>query len=366
MLRLMADNIKPGMKLARDICTVDGRTILVAGVIITEKQIDVLRKWQINSIYVTNPILEIPEVGEAIQEKTRKKVAKAIEKIFDSAENTRLYSLDGEQRALVKSIIEDVVGSKLVLVHLAQISRHQDDGLTHAVNVAILSTITAMAMSDYNRDNLYVLAIGALLHDIGKIFVPKDLFKKEDPTVEDLEIIRNHTNYGFEVLRRLENFSLVAAHIALQHHENHNGSGFPDKKKGEEIHLFARIVAIADRFDNLVAGGLKMHTAYEAIATGNEIFFDPKITEAFLSRIAVYPVGTFVRITEGNIGIITQVVPKMQHRPKVRVIADKNNQLYAEAYEINLASQTYLTYFIEEILSEEETVALLQQNKLFA
>ncbi|MDR3562141.1 MAG: HD domain-containing phosphohydrolase [Negativicutes bacterium] len=365
MLRLAIEFIRPGMELARDILGKEGQTVLTAGVKLIPRHIEILQKWDIASAYIVNPLFELPSVDEVMQEKVRNKVLQSVKSIFDKAAKVGTFNLAGEHQEQVKTIIKEVVLKRSNIIHLAQINRHRDDGLTHSINVAVLSTVIAVTMG-HNRDNIYPLTLGALLHDFGKVFVPKNILAKPALTQDEFEVLNNHTVYGYEALKKIEGFPLLAAHIAFQHHERFDGSGFPRKLAGNDITTFARIVSVANEFDNLVAGtagipGMEMHLAYEAIVAQVNSAFDPDVAKAFLSKIALYPVGTYVHLTTGQVGVVTKVVPLAQHRPSVKIIADESG-LLAQSVDIDLVSRENLTMFIKDVLNDSEKATLLEKS----
>ena len=160
----------------------------------------------------------------------------------------------------------------------------------------------------------------------------------------------------------------MAAHIAWQHHEKIMGQGYPRKITGKDIHELAKIVAVANAYDNLIADspqkkGMQPHLAYEAIVSGVNVDFDAAVAEAFLRRIALYPIGTLVKLTTGKIGVVTGVTPKMQHRPIVEVIADENSRLLPETFVLNLADIENLTIFVTEVISDMAAVDFLKRNR---
>lgn len=123
----------------------------------------------------------------------------------------------------------------------------------HSVNVATIAGVIGIAKG-YRPQQLLDLGIGALLFDIGMTQLPDELWRKKgELTKEETEIVRRHTYLGFELLRRQRNISLFSAHCALQHHERCDGNGYPRPLSGDDIHEYARIVAIADVFDALTS-----------------------------------------------------------------------------------------------------------------
>jgi len=369
MFKMALEYVEPGMQLARDIYGDDGKIVLSTGATINKRQISILENWGICYIYVNNPLITLPPISEVVEETTRIQAANLMRDIFDKTQKSGLYQLTSEMSKIVNEVILGVLRNRLAIIHLAQIHRHHNDLFAHSVNVSILSTMTAVSLGISNSQDLSSIAVGSMLHDIGMIAVPPRIIAKRDSLrPEELELLEGHTVHGFEILRKVRGFPLLAAHIAFQHHERFDGLGYPRKISGEEIHLFARIVAVAEEYDNLVADrpdnkGLAPHVAYEKIVAGVNSLFDPNVTTGFLSKIALYPIGTMVKLTTGQIGVVSAVTARLQHRPRVEIITDPKGVLLYKPYSIDLSDKEHLTIFIEDILSDSAAAEFLNKNQ---
>lgn len=369
MLRIALEYLRPGMMLGRDIYGTDSRIILAAGVTLNEKYIEHLRKWNVVSVHIKNPLIELPAVDNVIQETTRIKALQITQAALDKTYKTGYFTHSNNTKEIVSSIISQVLEKRHTLIHLAQIHRHHDDLLSHSINVCILSTLTAIALGIQERSELTIITLGAMLHDIGLIMIPKTILTKAEPlTLEEQEIFQSHTKLGFEILRKNRDIPLLVSHIAFQHHERFDGNGYPRKIAASEINKLAHIVAIANEYDNMVADrpgqkGLETHVAYESIVAGVNTVFEPTMAKAFLSRIALYPVGTMVKLTTGEVGAVTKVTPLLQHRPEIQVIIDSNQTFLDQPYTIDLASKESLTIFIDNVLSDADALDLFLRLK---
>ena len=358
MVRLAVEYLSQGMELGRDIYDADCRVILVKGAILSDRHIEILKKWNITSVYISNPSIKLPLVDELLEEQTRHKAIKIIKKSFSEFTKGSRFILTGEQQEIIKSVVDAVMKKHQTILHLSQINRHHDDLFTHSLNVAMLSAVTAVAVGTREKNDLQVLVLGALLHDVGKLIIPKHILNKVGPlTIEEEEVFQSHTQCGFDILRKDPEIPLLAAHIAYQHHEQFNGKGYPRQLAGTGILSFARIVSIANEYDNLIADkpgqpGLKMHVAYETIVSGVNTLFEPEAAKCFLSRIALYPVGTMVRVTTGHIGVVIGVTPQLQHRPIIKLLTDQTDELLLEPKVMDLAALDNLTVFIQEIIGD--------------
>jgi HD-GYP domain-containing protein (c-di-GMP phosphodiesterase class II) len=172
---------------------------------------------------------------------------------------------------------------------------------------------------------LVELGIGALLHDIGKILVPQDVLNKPE-NLEDDEygILKLHTIRGYEALKHTKQFSEASLEAILSHHERCDGKGYPMGKSKDQLHVYAKIVSVADVFDAVTADKVyrKKEDPYRAmhlIIDELDTKFDREIVKKFLKVVGYYPLGLYVTLNNGEYGVITKV---HQNRPTVRILYD--------------------------------------------
>src|SRR5690606_21216738 len=145
-------------------------------------------------------------------------------------------------------------------------------------------------------------------------------------TDEEFAEVKKHPEYGFEVLRTIFEINLLSAHVAYQHHERLDGSGYPRGLKGDEIHLWARLTAVADVYDALTADrpyrkALRPDQALKLLREDAPHRLDERAVYYLIRHLAVYPEGTIVRLNNGHIGIVVRQTADPA-KPVVRVIAD--------------------------------------------
>ena len=226
---------------------------------------------------------------------------------------------------LFSTMMEELLSKKNILVNLVDIKSMDNYTYQHSVNVAVLSLILGLRLK-LNRIELQDLCIGALVHDIGKILTPKSILLKEDTLTEsELEIMRQHTTKGFDYIKNIPEVTAMSRAIALQHHERYDGSGYPEGRKGEKIHKFGRIVAIADVYDALTSDrpyrrALSPSEALEYIMAGGASQFDYEMVKTFAQVIVPYPEGTLVALSTGEYAVVEEVFQNYPLRPKVKII----------------------------------------------
>lgn len=350
--QLSINRINNGDVLGRTIYSHDGRVLLGRGVALTDLYTNRLRDLGINIIYIDDEETKDIQIEDVISEEHRREAMISLE---HSAEAVRIgKDFDGFKiKKAVNNIIEDIFSQKDIFLSLADMRSYDNQVFAHSVSVCVLATILGKA-AGLEKENLEALAIGALFHDIGTIKLPKELLCKREPfTPKELELYKTHTEEGFEILRVKRELSLLSAHIAFQHHEWMNGTGYPRELAGDRIHNLAQIVGLADFYDNLVndSPGSSRILPYEAIevvmgAANN--FFPHDLVVTFLKHIAAYPTGCTVKLNTGEIGIIVDQNKSLPMRPIVRVLLGNEELSSVKAKEYNLVEER--TAFIESIL----------------
>lgn len=352
MRQVGVNSLKIGDVLGKTIYSSKGRILLGKGVKLTPLYIGKLRDMGISIVYIEDDRFNDVVVEDVITEEHRREAMEIIER---SSQAVRLgKDLDGfELKKMINKIVEEILFKKDILLNVMDIRSRDNQMFAHSINVCVLSTVLGKAML-LDKEKVETLAIGALLHDIGMMQLdPKLLNKTEDLSPEEIEQVKTHTTLGFEELRKRKEFSLVVAHIAFQHHEHLNGSGYPRHLKEGEIHPLAQIVGLADLYDKLTTdhSGLKRvmpHEACEILMGLVGKVFPLDIVRLFLKNIAAYPTGVTVRLNTGEIGVVVDQNPSMPSRPVVRVFEDTEFSA-GKAKEYDMIQ--HRTVFISEVLS---------------
>ena len=335
MIRLPVRKLKQGMIVAQSIFNKHGASYLVKGQPISPEYISHLEHIGIQMVSVTseNPNFHLPPPEDVVQETTR---ITAIEKVYDafqSVEETGRLDADAMLNVSDK-ILMDIIQRKENLVQLTDIRLHDTYTFAHCVNVAILSAMLGM-LCRYSKDDLKLLTLGAMLHDLGKIRIPSNILNKNGRLADDeFKVIKSHPAEGAARIKEMERLlpspGILAA-IAAQHHEHVDGCGYPAGLTGEKIHRFAKIVAIADVYDALTSER-PYKKAYAPSVTHNIMVnvnkgqFDDELLKLFFNNVAIYPVGTIVKTNHG-IGIVKSCEFGSTEMPEVVVFATSDGKL---------------------------------------
>ncbi|MNE10038.1 Cyclic di-GMP phosphodiesterase response regulator RpfG [compost metagenome] len=345
-MRFMSvEDIETGQLLGRTVYSANGTVLLSAGVQLTVYMISTLKRIGVTMLYIKDSNFEDVEIEDILSEGTKQAIFHEMSETLEAIRSGKEWSTR-KISATVDTLLTDVLNNKEVLLQLTEIRTKDNAAYIHAVNVCLLTSMIGLNMG-LNYTQLKDLAIGALLHDIGKSLPLPDGADKDDPK-------NHHTWRGFELLKHKREFNLLIAHTALQHHEQLNGSGLPRGLDHEAIHLFAKIVAVANTYDNLISGegsnegrALLPHEACEKLMASSERELDRDVLVEFTRIVSVYPTGTSVRLSTKETGVVVSQHRGLPGRPVVRIVHGSGEDM--EVREVDLANET--TLFIEAVLA---------------
>lgn len=308
----------------------DRRIFLRSNVPLTGQMIDRIQKLGFQGVYISDDLSKDLVVANLISDKLKYKAKKEVKTLFIQVENQKKTMITNQMDVIgsvIGDIVDEILYNRNIMVNVVDLRTFDDYTFSHSLNVAVLSVIMG-AVLDLNRSILKELAMGALIHDIGKVFVDKTIINKPDKlTPEELAEVRKHSQYGFDYLSAHCKIPDNAMKAVLSHHEQLNGKGYPNGLKGEDIHLFGRIICVADVYDALSSDrpyrrAMLPSDAVEYIMGGYNTMFDPRVVAAFVRKVAPYPVGTCVRLSTGQTGIVVQNFESSCLRPMVRLIEE--------------------------------------------
>ena len=360
--RIPLTHLRPGMVTAKNVFCADGRILIGAEVELTERYIQHLLHFKILSVYIRNPYFEDAIPPEIISENSRVKLIQAVQQQFIAIRENKKWN-PAQFVALAEKIVAEVGENAQSMVQLTDIRSHNEFTFGHSVNVAVLCVLIGFALK-YPQPNLVEVALGGLLHDVGKMKIaPEILNKPAKLTAGEYQIMQTHAELGFEILRNTSSYIIPRKVIlmAFQHQEKPDGTGYPRKLLSEEIHEYAKIVAVADVYDAITSDrpyhrGLFPHEAAMLLAEGMGKQFDVDVLTAFLTRVAIYSIGSVVELSTGEIGVVTNVSWGMQNRPTIRLMLDKSGKPLDRKIIVDLLEHSAIE--IERVLGEEDMAVL--------
>lgn len=354
MRLLMINQVSPGAKLGKTLYREDGRVLLHRGTELTGGYLETLAKVGYQALYVLDPHAEDMPPSEPISERTRQEAIQAVRATFRRVREPN-RSLDQEwtsRRILYNtatSIISELQGNRDLNLQIAELRTMSSYTFDHSVNVCILGIALAERLG-MPQSRLADLAMGLLLHDVGKTMITRESVHAHEGAerIED-ESYRQHPRLGFDVLQQLGNTLTGPARIiALQHHERYDGSGFPKGLVGNDIHEFAQVAAIANTYDNLIHDASQGRPsppdqAMEYLMASGGSHFNHRMVAEFLKLLVPFPLETTVRLSTQEEGLVVAVDRGLPMRPTVRVTADPSGTVRQRPYELDLRRHPDIT-----------------------
>lgn len=354
-MRLISlDVLKPGMVIAKSIWNEAGRPLLQKDVVVSQTLINRLQQLNIKYVYIEDEISKGIEVQESIPVEKRlgtvKKITESFNKIKGLEGKKVSYILDNQSQEigkLVDGLLEAILDSKEMLTVLTDSYIYDEYLYQHSFQVTLYSIAIAKELG-YSYKEIKLIGIGAILHDVGKLQIPTSiLFKPGKLTDEEYEMMKQHAQFGFDILRNLHTISLLVAHCAYQHHERLDGSGYPRGLVDKDIHPYAKIIAVADVFDAVTSDRVYRNKmlpsqGIQLIESGSGVMFDAKVVEAFKRSIVHYPNGTILLLSDGRRGIVAKQNVNNSGLPFVRIF-EENNSILKSTYMLNLEEHPQVT-----------------------
>ncbi len=327
--------LKNGDIIARDIISYDGGLLLREDTHFREVFKQKLLERNIFEVYIEDELSKGIEPIEIISPQIRRKIGKDIQQEFEKLQENLQVDIGCLKE--VSSLLIEEIQQKELICELQDLKVNDQYTYEHCIAVAILTTLVCNKLGL----NLYLkeqIVMGALIHDIGKMILPKDILNKPDKlTSEEYNLIKTHTEIGYKMIKDRAEFNAVTKLAVLCHHEREDGSGYP-LGKGTDLHIGAKIVGACDLYHALISDrcyrqGLPINEVFTVAQTEP---INSKIRSIIEGTFAYYPVGSIVKLNTGQMAIVEKNYAKDIKRPLVRVIEETNKQ---SGYKINLQDE---------------------------
>ena len=349
MLRVPVHKLQPGMVLARGIAFPRDprRLLLKRDGKITADLLPRLEQLGIEEVWVRYPALEFLEemINDELEDHRREVYARVRETFVRIVPGSPCeLDVDRFQES-IRDLFVSLNDNNRGHVLLGKLDAHDNYLLSHSANVCYLALLLGMKTSGYvsskglarcgaaDAADLQHLALGCLLHDVGKLRVPLEILNKPGRlTEEEMEIIRRHPRDGYEMVKG--QIPEAAADIVLNHHQRFDGRGYPSRidvvrgeptapPAGEEIPIFSRIATIVDVYDAATSRRVYSRAkppvqVLHEMRTWCEGFFDPQLEQAFYEIIPPLPIGQVVRLSDGSEAVVIDFDPRHPAQPRVQ------------------------------------------------
>lgn len=334
--------LRIGMKVGDNLFNQQGDLMLSYGTVLTEDYIESIDRLKYNGIYIEDDISEDIAIINVVSDKIRNQTIKGIKSVFLDLENNSHNVKESfeKTRFNIEQIVDEICNNPNLMINMVDMKVFDDYTYFHSVNVAVLSIVLGVGLG-MEKEELCNLGYGGLLHDIGKVFINKNILNKQGRlTHEEAEEIKKHSEMGCEHIKKGFGVSHSSYMGILDHHEKYGGGGYPNNLQADKIAWYGRIISVADVYDALTSDrpyrkSLLPSEATEYIMASVMTQFDPKVVDVFVQKVAPYPVGTCVKLSDGNMGIVVENRECFGLRPKIRIFK-VNEQFIDEPYVIDL------------------------------
>lgn len=254
----------------------------------------------------------------------------SIESIFVSAAAGNAIDISKLKKA-VDPMIRSISRNPDACIWLARMKQEDHYTYQHSLGASIWAVSLGRQLG-LPKSDLRSLALGALLFDVGKLQLDKNLLSAERQlTVEEFDKVKGHVQLGVDAIKENGVLNQDVIDMVASHHERHDGSGYPRGIKGDSIPVFARIAAIVDCYDAITshrsyARGIPPAQAIKKIYEWRDIDFQSELVEEFIQAIGIYPAGSLVELSTGEIAVVAAEYPTRRLRPRVMVLLDENRK----------------------------------------
>ncbi|PHV72010.1 hypothetical protein CS063_00605 [Sporanaerobium hydrogeniformans] len=343
------EGIKEGDIIGRDIVGYDGGVLLKKNSKFKEAFREKLLERNITTIYIDDEISKDIEINPIMDMETMRKITEDVKKEFAKLEKVTEINCE-----LLEQVADEIISglsSRDVALEIMDLKVNDTYTYEHCISVALLTAVVCRKMN-LRQDIVHRIVLGALLHDIGKIIMPKNCLNKPGAlTTEEYDMIKAHVEIGYSMIKENDKISPITKLIVLCHHEREDGTGYP-LGKGEEIHVGVKIVAACDVFHALFSDrpyriGMDIS---QAITVARREKLNPEIRAIIEETLAFYPVGSAVILSNGDIALVEKNYRQDVKRPLVKVIYNYNSKMKLN-YKINLQEheELYILKKLEDI-----------------
>ncbi|PKG80902.1 phosphohydrolase [Colwellia sp. 75C3] len=305
---------------------------------ITHLTVDPSRQKQVEKI---DKIL--PEVKEKITPAKSKKTGNGISldqemnkasKLYDDAKSLQHKILNNltehktinvlEAKESTDAIVDSIFRNKDALSCMTRLRIKDEYLVEHSLNVSILMALFAKHLA-FDREIIEQLALGAFLHDIGKVLVPPEILHKPGKlTPQEYDVMKSHVDLGMQVLKESPDLPELVLEVVQQHHERLDGKGYPNQLNEQKITQYGRMIAIVDSYDAMTAervykAGMHPIKAFKILMNDAPNSYDNTLVEQFVNCLGIYPIGTLVKLTSGKLGLISRLNTSQPLQPCIRV-----------------------------------------------
>jgi HD-GYP domain-containing protein (c-di-GMP phosphodiesterase class II) len=253
---------------------------------------------------------------------------------------------------VIQNMIDLMMVDEPLFLALSTVRIHDDYTYTHSINVALLSMYLGKQIG-LSRSSLERLGICGILHDIGKIEIPKRILNKPGKlTNKEFEEVKKHSINSVRMIVKIDASQHRKSGLLLppfEHHIKYDLSGYPQSRRKKPLSLFGNIISIADVYDALTSqrvyrlNTLSPDFALAMMAKNAKKAFDPILLKVFINMLGIYPIGTILQLNKGRLGIVTKTPKGKGARPHVMLLTRDSEGAFKKGKEVDLSERNPFT-----------------------
>lgn len=300
---------------------------------------------ELAQVAVQNPVIEQKLAFADEARRAAKICSQAKGAVMSMFQEARLGRAVDAQRALplVEEISASVTRNPGALISLARLKTADDYTYMHSVAVCALMVALSRQLQ-LDEETTRQAGLAGLLHDLGKAMIPNEILNKPGKlTDEEFDIVKSHPVEGHKMLLEGSGVGEIPLDVCLHHHEKVDGSGYPDRLAGDQISLLAKMGAVCDVYDAITSNrpykaGWDPAESLKKMAEWAKGHFDERVFQAFVKSLGIYPVGSFVRLESGRMGVVIEQGQKSLLTPRVKVFFSAKLQAHIKPEVIDLGA----------------------------
>jgi HD-GYP domain-containing protein (c-di-GMP phosphodiesterase class II) len=246
---------------------------------------------------------------------------------------------------VIQAMVDSINDDRDALIGVTGVKMHDKHALAHLVNTSILAMSLANYLS-FEKKQIIALGIAAMLHDIGKTKVPAEIINKTDLlTDEEWETVERHPIEGALIISDMSGITKMAMVTAFEHHRHGGAHGYPKIDDSAEPHLFSQIVSLVDAYEVLSAvriyynAQMTCDQVIRTLAKKRGIDFNATLVKAFINMIGIFPIGTLLKLSSGEIGLVVHQTSDLM-RPRVLLLTKFDGSEKESGEEVSLLEMT--------------------------
>jgi len=302
-------------KIEEDFMKIDMSEPLVRKSVAVKEEAHKAKKIQKEAMKIVNSFMEDSKVGKPVD----------VEKVDE----------------VVEDMVDSIFRNKDALEILGKVRDADKYTFQHSVNVCVLMVSFAKSIG-LKRAVINDIGKGALLHDIGKMHVPGAVLNKPGKLTDaEFDIMRSHVVHSARILKDTPGIPQIALAVASQHHERFDGTGYPNKLKGDQISPYGQMASIVDVYDALTANrvyhkGMVSADGLKKLFEWSKFHFNADYVQKFIRSIGIYPTGSLVKLKSGRLAVILEQGESDLTKPVIKIIYDSKKERFVEALTVRM------------------------------